>query len=75
MVSSDYMKRLGKVIREARLMKRLSINELHYRTRLAYPTLTKIEQGKTYPRVDTLLIICQVLDVRLSDLFISVDRL
>ena len=69
----DYMQQLGVAIREARRQRRLSISEVHYRTRLSHQAITKLERGKVYPRIDTLLSICQALEVKPSSLFVTVD--
>lgn len=65
----DYMKQLGIVIREARKQKRFSKNGFHYRTRISYQAITKIEQGKVYPNLETVLTICQALEMKPSELF------
>lgn len=70
----DYRVELGKAIRDARVQKRMSIQDLHYEARISLPALTNIEQGRIYTRLDTLLKICQVLQVKPSALFGVVDK-
>jgi transcriptional regulator with XRE-family HTH domain len=70
----DYRVELGKAIREARVQRKMSIQDLHYEARISLPALTNIEHGRIYTRLDTLLKICQVLQVKPSTLFGVVDR-
>jgi transcriptional regulator with XRE-family HTH domain len=70
----DYHKELGKAIRIVRMQKKLSVQDLHYGTRMSYVTITRIERGTVFVRLDTLLIICQVLQVKPSTLFGMVDE-
>lgn len=70
----DYRVELGKAIREARMQRRLSIQELHYATQMAFKSIADIEQGRTYVKLDSLLKLCQALQVKPSTLFAVVDK-
>lgn len=72
-MDSAYMKALGGAIREVRRKKRLSISELHYRIRMSHQAINKIERGGVYPRMDTILTICQALEIKPSALFEMAD--
>ena len=71
----DYMQKVGAAIHSVRKEQRLSITEVHFRTRIAHQAIRKIERGEVYPRLDTLLNICQALEVKPSRLFVMVDGL
>jgi transcriptional regulator with XRE-family HTH domain len=62
-------KALGMAIREVRRKRRFTISEVHYRTRIGRQAFARIERGDVYPKLDTLLNICQVLEVKPSALF------
>lgn len=74
MIEREYMKALGKVIREARRTKRLTRTGLQYRTRICYPTLAKMERGTVDMRMDTLFKVCEALDLKPSELFTLVEE-
>ena len=69
----DYKKSLGLAIRQIRKERKLTITDLHYETRINRQSVVKIEQGQVYLRLDTILRICQVLDVKPSVLFALAD--
>lgn len=70
----DYHKELGEAIRVVRMQRKMSVQDLHYGTQMSFATITRIERGKVFVRLDTLLIICQVLQVKPSTLFGMVDE-
>jgi len=51
----------------------MTITELHYQTRIAHQAIAKIERGTVYAKLDTILNICQALEVKPSTLFIMAD--
>lgn len=69
----DYMKAFGKTVREERRKRRLTLADFHYSCRIGQKSLRKIERGTAYPRFDTLLKICQVLEVKPSVLFALIE--
>jgi transcriptional regulator with XRE-family HTH domain len=70
----DYRVELGKAIRAARMKKGYSIQDVHYQARIAYKAITDTESGRSFVKLDTLLRICQVLQVKPSSLFAVVDE-
>ncbi len=60
---------LGMAIREVRRKRRLTITELHYRTRIGHKSIALIERGIVHTRLDNFFTICQVLEVKPSTLF------
>ena len=58
---------IGLKIRELRIEKKLSIQEFSDKLDMEYSNLIRIEKGRTNPTVSTLYNICQVLDVKLTD--------
>lgn len=69
MISKEYAKALGKVIRELRRKRRLTISDIHFQTHICHQSIRKLERGERYPYLDTVLAICQVLEVKPSILF------
>lgn len=68
------MKALGAVIRELRKERGLTITDVHFGMRMQHKSIAKIERGEGYPRFDTLLKVCQVLDVKPSELLEMAER-
>ena len=66
-------KPLGASIREVRKKRRLSVSDLHYEVRMARQTVFKIERGDVMPRLDSILSICQALEIKPGDLFAMPD--
>jgi transcriptional regulator with XRE-family HTH domain len=69
----NYMKALGLAIRDVRRERGLTISELHYRTRMSHQAVAKIERGDVFPKLDSILSICQALEVKPSTLFAMAD--
>jgi XRE family transcriptional regulator, regulator of sulfur utilization len=59
---------LGAKIRQARLEKDLSLEELAFRSGITLETLRTIEKGEANPRLTTLCQIAKALDRRLEEL-------
>jgi transcriptional regulator with XRE-family HTH domain len=57
---------IGKVIREARKEKKLTINEVSYKAGFSPATLINIEQNRGSVRTDTLLAIAKVVGVTIE---------
>lgn len=66
---------IGKRIRNLRLSKDLSINALAKKAYISRTYLSDIENGRTAPSLDKLTLICDALDVSLSEFFGSVPEL
>jgi len=66
--SELYIKRLGLRIKELRMAKGLSQNELALRMYMDKPNLRKIEKGKNIT-VNTSLRVCEALNITMSYLF------
>lgn len=73
MMSADYLQALGSAIREVRRKRRYSIAEVHYQTRICHKSIAHIERGAVATRLDNILKICQVLEVKPGTLFAMAD--
>ncbi|MGN0190183.1 MAG: helix-turn-helix domain-containing protein [Candidatus Cryptobacteroides sp.] len=60
---------IGNRIREFRLAKGITQQELADKCDLEIPNLSRIENGRTNPTVKTLFIICKALEIHMRDLF------
>lgn len=69
-----YLQALGRVLRDARKAKRLTTSELHYRVRMSHQAISKIERGTVAARLDTILNICEALEVNPSTMFALAER-
>jgi transcriptional regulator with XRE-family HTH domain len=67
MYKEDILKKIGLRIREIRIRKNISIQQLADMIDIEYNNLIRIEKGRTNITVGTLLKICQSLEVRLID--------
>ncbi|WP_395488520.1 helix-turn-helix domain-containing protein [Pseudomonas aeruginosa] len=66
-----FEKVLGQVLRDIRLQAGLSRTECAERIHKA--NLSKIENGQTLPRLDTLAALCELMGVALADLLLIVE--
>ncbi|WP_339283750.1 helix-turn-helix transcriptional regulator [Oceanobacillus sp. FSL K6-3682] len=66
---------IGKRIRNLRLAKDLSVNGLAKKAYISQSYLSDIENGRTAPSLDKLTLICEALDISLSEFFGSVPEL
>lgn len=70
MNKKEFIKKLGQIIRETRKNKNLSIEELAYKSKIAYSTLSSLELGKTSDlKVYNLYKLIQNLDIDSSLIF------
>lgn len=69
MDESTFFKELGKRIKATREAKGLSGVELAHRCDFDKSNLGRIENGRTKPTITTLIKICRVLEVDLSNIF------
>ena len=67
MHKEDTLKKIGLKIREIRVEKKLSIQQLADIIDMEYNNLIRIEKGRTNVTIGTLLKICQSLAVKLVD--------
>ncbi|WP_040977804.1 helix-turn-helix domain-containing protein [Oceanobacillus jeddahense] len=66
---------IGKRIKNLRLAKGISVTGLAKKAYITQPYLSEIESGKTSPSLDKLALICNALDISLSEFFGSVPEL
>jgi len=67
----DYNKTLSDItsrIRSIRISKKLTVQEVAYRCDIERSNLSRIEAGRTNVTLKTLCMICNALDIKLSDL-------
>ena len=67
----EYRQALGLAIREVRKKRGMTITDLHYMIRLTNQAIAEIEYGRVSARVDTIVTICQALEIKLVDLEIG----
>lgn len=63
------MKALGATIRQIRKERGLTINAVHYETRITHKSIANLERGVIHPRMDVIFAVCRALDVKPSTLF------
>ena len=56
-----------KRLKEIRIAKKLTVQEVAYRCNIERSNLSRIEAGKTNITLKTLCLICNALEIRLSD--------
>jgi transcriptional regulator with XRE-family HTH domain len=66
---SEIFKKIGLKIKLLRIERKISQQDLAASCNFEKSNLARIESGRTNPTVATLLKICQVLDVPISQLF------
>lgn len=66
--SSDLFQKIGGIIKEARIRKGLSQNELALTTGMRQPDISMIEEGKKNITLETLIRLCKTLDIKRIDL-------
>ena len=66
---SDIFKKIGLKIKLLRIERKISQQDLAAACNFEKSNLARIESGRTNPTIATLLKICQVLDVSISQLF------
>jgi len=71
---SDIFKKIGLKIKLLRIERKISQQDLAAACNFEKSNLARIESGRTNPTIATLLKICQVLDVSISQLFDFEDR-
>jgi transcriptional regulator with XRE-family HTH domain len=62
------IKKIGLKIREIRISKGLTIQELSDKIDIEYNNMIRIEKGRTNPTIGTLYKICQSLNIKLRDI-------
>ena len=60
---------IGQKIREARKRKNITLEELAGKVGRNWSFLSQIERGRSIPSIETLYLICDALEISLSDLF------
>lgn len=66
--SSALFLKIGRLIRNARVQKELSQNELAFRIGMKQPDISMIEEGKKNITLQTLARLCKVLEIKRIDL-------
>ncbi|MFD1362317.1 helix-turn-helix domain-containing protein [Lentibacillus salinarum] len=66
---------IGKRIRNLRTAKNYSVTELANKAYISQSYLSDIEKGRTAPSIDKLKVICDSLDISLSEFFGTVPEL
>jgi len=56
-------------IREIRMQKGISLQDFSDNLNIEYNNLIRIEKGRTNPTLGTLYKICQILEIKLVDIF------
>lgn len=60
---------IGRKIRNARKQKNVTLEELADKAGRNWSFLSQIERGRSVPSIETLFLICDSLEIPLSDLF------
>jgi transcriptional regulator with XRE-family HTH domain len=66
----EFARKIGSKIRENRIMKGLTMQELAHMTNMEYIQLSRIELGKINTSCFTIFIISKTLNLNFSELFI-----
>ena len=62
------IKQLIELLRDKRLQKKLSVNEVAVRSGLSRAMISRVEKGERLPTIDTLLRISEALEIDLARL-------
>lgn len=68
---TDYqveIKNIAKRIKEIRRIKKLTVQEVAYRCDIERSNLSRIEAGRTNLTIKTICLICNALEVNISDI-------
>lgn len=65
---------LGALIRELRMAKNITAKEVAEKCGVSQSTITNIENGKSFPSVATMELICDAIGIRLSDFFLLIEE-
>ncbi|MBU2102028.1 MAG: helix-turn-helix domain-containing protein [Candidatus Omnitrophica bacterium] len=66
--------KIGRAIRDARIAKHLSQQEVALKTHLKQPDISKIEEGRKNITLQTLIRLCRVLEIKQLDLSADGER-
>ncbi|MCL2328399.1 MAG: helix-turn-helix domain-containing protein [Bacteroidetes bacterium] len=69
MKGEELYKRVGLKIREIRTLKGMSLQSFSDHLNIEYSNAIRIEKGRTNPTLGTLYKICQILEIKLVDIF------
>jgi len=64
---------IGKRIRELRKIYKMTSSELANKINISQPQLSRIENNKNLAQIDTIFNICKVLNISLSEFFMTPD--
>jgi len=71
MQEPDLLAKLGERIREIRMKKNMSQNDLAIECEFEKASMSRIESGQANPTVRTLYKICKALNIKMVDLFVD----
>ncbi len=71
MQEPDLLVKLGERIREIRVKKNMSQNDLAIECDFEKASMSRIESGQANPTVRTLYKICKALNIKMVDLFVD----
>lgn len=66
--ASGLFLKIGRMLKDARIQKGLSQNELAFKVGMRQPDISRIEEGKKNITLETLACLCRVLDIKRIDL-------
>ncbi len=69
METIEIYKSIGKIIRNERNKRGLTLEQLAEKTQRDWSYLSQIERGKNVPSIETLIRICEALNISLGNLF------
>ncbi|MEK6646304.1 MAG: helix-turn-helix transcriptional regulator [Candidatus Firestonebacteria bacterium] len=69
METTEIYKYIGKIIRNERNKRGMTLEQLAEKTQRDWSYLSQIERGKNVPSIETLVRICEALTISLSNLF------
>ena len=65
----EITKRIGNIFHYYRSKKGLSLRELYRRLSISIAVMSDMETGKKLPRIETLIVLCNYLDIPLEKIF------
>ena len=72
---SNFKKNFGKRLKELRKARNLTQEQLAEAIEIALPNISYIENGRTYPSVETQEKLCKALEIKAYELYIFEDEI
>lgn len=66
--NNDYLKALGKRIRDLRIEKKISVYEFSYESNISRSQINSIEKGDLNTTICTIKVIAETLEIKIKDL-------